>query len=235
MKIAVISDIHGFSLALDRVLADIEAEPGIDQIVVAGDLCEGGPDPRGVLDRLTNLGAEIVQGNTDRDLANGSRTSKSATYTTDRIGPDGISYLASLPFDRRITPPDGSSPDDDLLVVHANPFDLDRHIPPDASDHELQELVGDTRAAVIAFGHIHIAYTRQWRNCQLVDVSAVGNPKDGDLRSKWGLFTWDLAANRWTCELRYVDYPLAETIEQIRVSGMPNPDKVIEALERASY
>ena len=235
MKIAVISDIHGFSIALDRVLADIGAEPGVDQIVVAGDLCEGGPDPRGVLDRLMNLGAEVVQGNTDRDLANGSRTSKGATYTTDQIGPDGISFLGSLPFDRRITPPDGTSPDDDLLVVHANPFDLDRHIPPDAGDHELQELIGDTRAAVIAFGHIHIAYTRQWRNCQLVDVSAVGNPKDGDLRSRWGLFTWDLAANRWTCELRYVDYPLAETIEQIRASGMPNPDKVIEALERASY
>lgn len=235
MKIAVISDIHGFSLALDRVLADIEAEPGIDQIVVAGDLCEGGPDPRGVLDRLMNLGAEVVQGNTDRDLANGSRTSKGASYSSDQIGPDGISYLASLRFDVRITPPGDNGPDDDLLVVHANPLDLDRHIPPDASDHELQELIGDTRAAVIAFGHLHIAYTRQWRTYQLVDVSAVGNPKDGDLRSKWGLLAWDLEAARWTSEIRYVDYPLAETVEQIRASDMPNPDKVIGMLERASY
>jgi hypothetical protein len=69
----------------------------------------------------------------------------------------------------------------------------------------------------------------------LVDVSAVGNPKDGDLRSKWGVLQWDEAAMRWSAELRYVDYALDETEAQIRASGLPNPEGAIRKLRKASY
>ncbi len=235
MKVAVLSDIHGFSLALDRVLADIAREPGIDRIVVAGDLCEGGPDPKGVLERLATLEAVVLQGNTDRDIADGFRDSEAARFTASEIGPDGLAYLRNLRFSERVAPPGGQGPHDDLLVVHANPIDQDRHIRPDASPHELRELLGDTPAAVIAFGHLHIAYVRTLPDRTLIDVSAVGNPKDGDLRSKWGLITWDEATRRWSATLRYVDYPLEETEAQIRGSGMPNPEGTIRKLRKASY
>ena len=235
MKVAVLSDIHGFSIALDRVLADIATEPDIDRLVVAGDLCEGGPDPRGVLERLATVVAVVLQGNTDRDIADGHRASDRAGFTANQIGEDGLRYLRNLRFSERITPPGGASTDDDLLVVHANPLDLDRHIPPDASPRELDELLGDTRAAVLAFGHLHIAYVRETPRMTLIDVSATGNPKDGDLRSKWGVLAWDEDARRWSAELRYVDYPLEETEAQIRASGIPNPESVIRKLRKASY
>lgn len=235
MKIAVLSDIHGFSLAFDRVLDDIRSEPGIETIVIAGDLCEGGPDPAGVLERIHALDAVVLQGNTDRDVGNGDRDSAAAQYTADQIGPEGLAYLRTLPFSHRIPAPGFTDAAQDVLVVHANPFDQDRHVPPDAGDHELRELIGDTQAAVIAFGHLHIAYTRDIGSTTLIDVSAVGNPKDGDLRSKWGLIEWSPDENRWTATLRYVDYPLSETEAQIRESGMPNPDKQIRKLKKASY
>lgn len=235
MKIAVLSDIHGFSLAFDRVLENMRSVPGIDHIVIAGDLCEGGPDPKGVLDRIASLEAVVLQGNTDRDLANADRSSASAQFTMDRIGDEGLAFLRSLPFSHRVTPPDSDDPWDELLVVHANPFDQDRHVPPDAGAHELRELIGDTEAAVIAFGHLHIAYIRDLERTTLIDVSAVGNPKDRDLRSKWGLIEWSSQRRRWISTLHYVDYPLEETIEQIRKSGIPNPEKKIETLKKASY
>ena len=235
MKVAVLSDIHGFSIAFERVLADIAQEPGIDRMVIAGDLCEGGPDPRGVLERIATLDAVVLQGNTDRDVAEGYRESDGARFTASEIGDDGLRYLRNLRFSERMTPPGGRSPDDDLLVVHANPQDQDRHVPPDASPRELRELLGDTRAAVIAFGHLHIAYVRDLPEMTLIDVSAVGNPKDGDLRSKWGVLQWDEAAMRWSAELRYVDYALDETEAQIRASGLPNPEGAIRKLRKASY
>jgi predicted phosphodiesterase len=235
MKIAVLSDIHGFSIAFDRVLADIASVPGIGQIVIAGDLCEGGPDPAGVLRRIVELDAVVLQGNTDRDIANLDRTSAAARFTIDRIGDDGLKYLRNLRFSYRISPPGSNDPAQDLLVVHANPFDQDRHIPPDAGEHELRELIGDTQAAVIAFGHLHIAYVRDIGSTTLLDVSAVGNPKDGDLRSKWGLVEWSESDASWSATLRYVDYPLEETEAQIRASGMPNPEKQIAKLRKASY
>jgi predicted phosphodiesterase len=235
MRIAVLSDIHGFSIAFDRVLADIASVPDIDQIVIAGDLCEGGPDPAGVLKRIADLDAVVLQGNTDRDIANLDRTSDAARFTAEQIGNDGLKFLRNLRFSYRISPPDSSDPWQDLLVVHANPFDQDRHIPPDAGEHELRELIGDTKAAVVAFGHLHIAYIRDIGPTTLVDVSAVGNPKDGDLRSKWGLIEWSEGDASWSATLRYVDYPLTETEDQIRASGMPNPEKQIAKLEKASY
>jgi len=235
MKIAVISDIHGFSLALEAVLDDIGGEPGIDLIVAAGDLCEGGPDPLGALTMLQEHDVTLIRGNTDRDLVEGVRTSAPATWVTEQLGDAGIAILASLPFDVRIAPPGGRPIEDDLLVVHANPFDEDRPIAPWASDLEVREHVGDARAAVIAFGHIHIAYQRDIDGIRLIDVSAVGNPKDEDLRSKWGLCVWDEPAGTWTTELRYVDYPLEDTLAQMEASGMPNWSRAAAKLQRASY
>jgi len=235
MKIAVISDIHGFSIALRHVLDDISREPGVDRIVAAGDLCEGGPDPAGVLQILAAHRLAAVRGNTDRDLVEGVRESGPARWVTAQLGDEGLARLAALPFDIRVNPPGGRPLDDDLLVVHANPFDEYRAIPPWASEHDLTGLLDGTRTAVLAFGHIHIAYQREFSGISLVDVSAVGNPKDEDLRSKWGLCSWDEADHRWRTELRYVDYPLEETLAQMESSGMPNWKKAARKLQRASY
>jgi predicted phosphodiesterase len=235
MKIAIVSDIHGYSLALKRVLADIDRESGIELVIAAGDLCEGGPDPVGVLEILEERRIHLIRGNTDRDLARGTRTSEPARWVMDQLGPEGIAYLSMLPFDHRIAPPGGEPFDDDLLVVHANPFDEDRHMPPWATDCELMEIIQDTRAAVIAFGHLHIAYQRELNGIRLMDVAAVGNPKDEDLRSKWGLCVWDTRTRVWHTELRYVTYPLDETIAQLHASGMPKWKKAVRKLKRASY
>ncbi len=55
MKIAVLSDIHGNSVALDAVLRDISSQGGVDAYWVLGDLVALGPDPVGVLERLSKL------------------------------------------------------------------------------------------------------------------------------------------------------------------------------------
>ncbi len=234
LNIAVISDIHGFSLALDRVLEDISRH-NITHIVVAGDIVEGGPDPVGVLERLVDLGCPVIQGNTDYDIAKRHRDSKFAAWTENQIGPEGRRWLLELPFEHRITPPGADSPWQDLLIVHANPNDFNRPIEPDADDEDLELLIGKTKAAVIAFGHLHIAYRRQLERTQLIDVSAVGNPKDGDLRSKWGQITWNAESGTWTTMLHYVDYPLDETWAQMQDSGMPKPEKRFAKLVKARY
>ncbi len=236
MRVAVMSDIHGFSLALDVVLADIEGEGPFAAVVVAGDLCEVGPDPAGVLDRLRARDLVVVQGNTDRDLTAEDRWSSPAfDYTLSEIGADGVAYLASLPLTRRFTPPGGQSPADDLLVCHANPHDLERKLQPEMSDRELRETIGETVAAAIAFGHHHVAYIRDLDGTLLVDVSAVGNPKDGDLRAKYGIVRWNDGTRRWDAEIRRLPYPLEATAEQMLASGMPDPEKALRKLERASY
>lgn len=234
LDIAVISDIHGYSLALDRVLADIDNH-GIEHIIVAGDLVESGPDPLGVLQRLVDRNLVIIQGNTDYDIAKRNRDSKMAVWTEHQIGKDGRQFLLNLPFEHRVTPPGADSPWQDLLVVHANPYNFNSAIRPDADPESLEFLIGKTKAGVLAFGHIHISYTRELSNMKLIDVSAVGNPKDGDLRSRWGQVTWDEESLSWATQIHYVDYPLEETELQFRNSGIPKPEKRISRLKEAQY
>ena len=238
MRIAVMSDIHGFSLALEAVLADLDARGPWDEVIVAGDLCEVGPDPAGVLTLLRSRPTlTVLTGNTDQylvDDANEYDTS-GGHFTLDQIGAEGVDYLANLAFSRRITPPGGVSPADDLLVVHANPHDLEAKLTAEMSDQAVREVLGGTVAAVIAFGHHHVAFQRRLDDTLLVDVSAVGNPKDGDLHCKYGAFTWDEASRAWSAEIRRLPYPLAETEAQILASGLADPEKTLRKLKKASY
>src|SRR6185312_7506987 len=135
MRIAVLSDIHGFSLAFQTVLADLDQQGPFDENVVAGDLCEVGPAPDNVLSLLRTRSFTVLTGNTDVDIVEAarSRTARgSVAYAIDQIGADGVEYLAGLPFSCRIEPPERISPKDDLLVVHANPRNLLDRITPDA-------------------------------------------------------------------------------------------------------
>jgi predicted phosphodiesterase len=238
MRVAVLSDIHGFSLALDTVIADLETQGPFDEIVVAGDLCEVGPDPAGVLRRLRASPYAVLTGNTDADIVEAAISGEargSTTYAIEQIGPDGVDYLAELAFSRRISPPDAQSRAEDLLVVHANPHNLLDRITPETSERELREVIGDEAAGAIAFGHYHVCFTRLFGATLLVDVSAVGNPKDGDLRCKYGILTWNLDTRAWSAEMRKLTYPVAATETQILASGLPNPQRAIEKLKRASY
>jgi predicted phosphodiesterase len=232
------SDIHGFSIALETVVEDLAAQEPFDEVIVAGDLCEVGPDPAAVLDLVRNRAFTVLTGNTDADIVEAAHTGwarGSARYAIEQIGPDGVAYLDALPFSKRITPPGGESPEDDLLVVHANPRNLIDKFLPEMSDRELREVRGETRAAVIAFGHHHVSYRRELDGTLLVDVSAVGNPKDGDLRCKYGVLTWDAAGRCWQAELRKLPYPLEATAAQVRASALPDPDRVLAKLVKASY
>src|SRR6266705_3756700 len=126
MRVAVISDITSDQLALEAVLADLQQQPAVDHLVIAGDLCLNGPCPRQVLETVQKLGCPVIQGNVDAEVVNGApeKGAKKRTtvgWTREQIGQAGIDYLASLPFSHGIPNPAGS----DLLIVHANPLNLE--------------------------------------------------------------------------------------------------------------
>lgn len=237
MRIAVLADIHGYSPALETVLDDI-GRSQIDQIVVAGDLFEGGPDPNGVIRLLKEQDCRCVYGNTDRNLVDAERfRSEGYTWARQQLGNTGLDFLRALPFSVRIPHP--AAPGDsrrDLLVVHANPTDVDRHLSPNASEREIAEIIGDEPAETIAVGHLHIAYVRCVGEKTLVDVSAVGTPRDGDLRPRYVIFEPDdTHRGRWSHEFKYLDYPIEATEHLMRTSGMPKWEKAFHRLLSARY
>src|SRR5436190_20685047 len=69
-SVATLYDIHGNLAALEAVLAEV---PHDATIVVGGDVCVGGEDPAGTLERLRGLGDRVLwlRGNADRELKRG--------------------------------------------------------------------------------------------------------------------------------------------------------------------
>lgn len=236
MRIAIISDIHGNQLALEAVLQDFERQPAVDHLIVAGDLCLNGPCPREVLETVRDLNCPVLQGNVDFEVVNmapgkGEKKRNTAAWTREQIGQEGIDYLASLPHSHRIA----NSHRNDLLIVHANPLNLEDAIFPNASDSELERLLGglDNDIGAMAFGHLHIAYTRKWRHLFLVDVGSCGLPRDEDLRASYAILSWQ--ANSWMAEIRRVAYDVQAVVKQIKTSGMPNAEKRVKTLLEARY
>jgi predicted phosphodiesterase len=236
MRIAVISDIHGNQLALEAVLRDLEEQPRCDELVIAGDLCLNGPRPQEVLQIVRNLGCPVIQGNVDLETVTeapekGEKKRTTIGWTREQIGSAGIVYLASLPFSYRVAYPEGR----DVLVVHANPLNMEDALFPNAEDETLASLLGslDQQIGALAFGHLHIAYTRSWRGLLLADVASCGAPRDEDLRAAYGILSW--RDDQWEAEIRRVPYDVRAVVKQIKSCGIPNAEKRIKVLLEARY
>jgi putative phosphoesterase len=235
VRIAALSDIHGNLLALDACLADLELQGGADAVVVAGDLCVDGPKPKKVLQRLEQIGAACIRGNTDRYLCEDGSVRglepadlAQIAWTRREIGERWLSWLADLPFALRI-----GDDENQLLVVHANPKSDDEHIWPDAGESELDRLIGEERATAIAFGHLHIPFARLWRGKLLVNVSSAGLPKDGDPRAGYAIFTE--REGGWEVKHRRVAFDVKKVATQLADCGIPESAELIATLRRHRY
>ena len=236
MRVAIISDIHGNQLALEAVLRDLEGQERCDQLIIAGDLCLNGPRPREVLQMVQELRCPVIQGNVDLETVTqapekGEKKRSVVAWTREQIGQAGIDYLAGLPFSYRVNNP----VERDLLVVHANPLNLEDAIFPNADDEALERLLSglDARVGALAFGHLHIAYTRRWHDLLLADVASCGIPRDEDLRAAYGILTWQ--TDQWEAEIRRAPYDVQAVIKQIKTCGMPNAEKRSKVLLEARY
>lgn len=244
MRIALLSDIHGNLLALDAVLGDLRQHGPYDQIIVAGDLVWSGPWPAEVVDRVQGIGAAVIQGNTDafflrqRGAAPFSkdedRFAAHLKWMMDRLGPERVAYLTDLPFSHRVSP----APGHDLLVVHANPVDVNQVLTPYMSDADYDEMLLDEGGRepdwqALAFGHLHVPFTRRWRGRLLVNVASAGLPMDGDQRAAYAVLAWN--GQDWHAEHHRVYYPVPVVAHEMRTSGMPRGKHFAERLVAASY
>jgi len=231
MRLILLSDIHGNLAALDAVRDRL---PEADRVIVAGDLCLEGPQPAEVLDRLHELGWDLLVGNTDRDLVENSPDLKRkkreiVAWTRERLGPARLNWLAQLPFSQDVRSGDHSL----ALVVHANPLNLEDQLYPTLSEADLKPYLDAANAPVLAFGHLHIPYVRPVGGKLLVDVSSVGHPKDFDRRAVYTVIEWN-GEQRSVTQVR-VPYDIDRTVEALRRSDMPHAGEQADDLLRASY
>jgi hypothetical protein len=104
VRIAIVSDIHGNFAALQAVVADLDRQ-AVDEVLVGGDLVQGGRQPAEVLDFLMDRRWPAVLGNADAfllDFIDGRVSADdpfhaSGEWAKTRVRPAHFAYLRRLP------------------------------------------------------------------------------------------------------------------------------------------
>lgn len=222
MRLAIISDIHANLEALERVLEDIEAAEA-DRLVCLGDIVGYGPDPSPCLDLIRERADICVLGN--HDAAVFSLTERAffnpnarlaVDWTAAQLSADDVAYLKGLPY--RVS-------SDNLLFVHSGPR------APEQWDYVFSGMEARMHGRhfherICFIGHSHVpglypidagvrGYSHDHR--YLINVGSVGQPRDGDWRSSYGLL--DTVAGSY--ENRRLEYDVDSTARKIVSRGLP--------------
>lgn len=244
MRLAIFSNTHGNPIALDAVLADIEARGGVDGYWVLGDLVAIGYDPIGVLERLTRLPhVQFVQGNTDRYIVTRDRpppriadaandpallptlveVAHCFAWTQGYVTAAGwFDWLAELPFDQRMTLPDGTR----LLGVHVAPDRNDGEgVHPALSDASLRTMVDGCAADLVVVGHMHFPLDRTLDAIRIVNAGSVSNPLAPDLRASYAILS--ATESGYEIEHRRVAYDYQAVIEAVERIHHPAGDFIV--------
>ena len=237
MRYLVLADIHGNLQALDAVIADAR-RAGYDGTLCLGDLVGYGGDPSAVLARIAALRpVASVRGNHDKvcaglapstdfnDVARAAIEWTQSVLTAAELA--SVAALAEGP----LTVATG------LEVCHGSPFDEDAYL---IEGDDIRRALSVTDGLCL-FGHTHVPalFMRPqpgrlrhldllWSGLEegpmaipaepsLINLGAVGQPRDGDPRAAYGILDWD----RRVLDVRRVSYDVAGAQRRILDAGLP--------------
>ncbi len=233
-RVAAIYDVHGNLPALEAVLADLQSV-NPDLIVVGGDVVAG-PMPAEVMDRLMALGDSIrfVRGNADRevlaaydaglyvDLVNvADPAERVAAYAASKIDREHRDLLASF-AERLIVEIEGLG---QVLFCHGSPRSDEEIVTTATTEGRLQGILTGVDQGLIVCGHTHAQFDRRVGAKRMVNAGSVGMPYQG---KPVGAF-W-LLLGVGGISLRRSDYDLDRTVRQIRATGYPDAEYMVEIL-----
>ncbi|QGY39415.1 metallophosphoesterase [Pseudodesulfovibrio cashew] len=231
-KLAILSDIHSNFEALQSVLVDIDAQ-GPDEIYCLGDVVGYGPQPQECCDLLRTREMVILQGNHEQGLINIHNLTRfnqpardALRRTREMISEETYQWLVSHPK---------SATAHDCRFVHGTPPDsVNEYIW--NYEESMDEVFSRYQEGVCFVGHTHDLMRFTSKDGQasaklalpegetlldpglrhLLNVGAVGQPRDGDPRAKYALFDTDSRI----LTLRFVSYDIEKTVRLIRSHGL---------------
>jgi hypothetical protein len=211
-------------------------------LVLAGDFFINGPRPAEVLERIRGLDVPAIIGNTDEDMLEGDWPA--SVWARERVGAAGLDFIRGLPGAVRVTPPGGTAPEEDLLIVHSTPRSIHDLLilalqpgftsfktltPPE----EAYAMLSGARAGLIVYGHIHYFSSAQIDDQRIGSIGSVGFPFDGDTRAAYAILDWD--GGRWSLTPRRVEYDCEQVAREIEHSGMPRAWRYSRMIREARW
>ncbi len=229
MRIAVLSDIHSNLVALEAVLAHLGS---VDAIWQLGDVVGYGPEPDGVVERLSAVGATGVRGNHDAAALGGSEIewfnpdARAAVEWTRTVIADATrSWLDALPE---------VSTDGEYTLAHGSPREpLWEYITSSPVARANLTYI-ETRFGL--HGHTHLPVVWAEEDGRIVSIApasgssfaltgrrallnpgSVGQPRDGDPTASYLVLDTDADRATW----HRVPYDIEQVQDAMRALGLP--------------
>ena len=242
MKYAIITDIHGNSIALEAVIRAVDESGGVNGWWVLGDNLAIGADPVGVLELLDTLPeAKFVKGNTDHYILNNwkdypppyieeslndaekirviAEISRSFAWTQGMITASGWwDWNAGMPVEIGITLPCNKR----VLLSHAHAGAYDGWgITPVESDETVARHF-NREEDIFFVGHTHYPQERQVNGKHIINPGAVGNPVSNEIVARYVILESDESSFEVT--FHKASYDVDAVIEQIYHVNHPTPE-----------
>jgi diadenosine tetraphosphatase ApaH/serine/threonine PP2A family protein phosphatase len=229
VRIAVISDVHSNLVALDAVLA---AAGSVDSVWHLGDVVGYGPEPDGVVERLTERDAVGVRGNHDGAATGGNEIEwfnpearAAMEWTREQISETTRTWLDGLPKRREVG---------GLTLVHGSPRDPTWEYVTTVSIARASLSAISTRHGLHGHTHVPIVYTdvdgrmrafepRAGNSVALdqgrmfLNPGSVGQPRDGDPRASYLVLDLEAGTATWG----RVRYDVDAVMRSMRAAGLP--------------
>ena len=208
MEIGVISDVHGNTVALDAVFADM---PAVDALACAGDVVGYNPWHAECVAAVRERSIPTVSGNHDRAVASETRfafnsmAGAGVAHARETLTEDQIEWLRSLPTTRREF-------DGRVRIVHGHPENPDRYT---YTGEFSPDLLGEEDALVL--GHTHVQGHERFDEGVVMNPGSVGQPRDGDPRAAYAVLDLD----DLTVTEHRVEYDIDRVREAVAEADLP--------------
>jgi putative phosphoesterase len=231
MRIGLFSDVHGNLLALDAVLAELEARD-VDRIVCLGDICFG-PEAHDCLERVRGLGCPVVLGNWDAwsidgfppaDDPVGIMLYEIGAWWAQQLGDEDRAFVRSFVPTLEIPLGGGSS----MLCFHGSPHSFSDWIFATTPDEDLEQMFDGLEARVLVGGHTHLQLVRRFGRSLIVNPGSVGQPFSQWWPRPIRVAHWaecgviEVDGDHVAVELRRVPYDVDGLLAIFAESGMPH-------------
>jgi predicted phosphodiesterase len=176
---AIISDIHGNSLALLAVLKDINSR-GIETIINLGDHCFGALEPESAAMIIREKPMYCISGNTDREIVESydmPSEKENMAHVRKEISSETLDWLKALSKTRVI--------DDLFFVCHGTPESDNEYLLEKVTEHgvfvyndeELMEKTAHIKQRIVLCGHSHVNRVIYLTNNKIIlNPGSVGLP-----------------------------------------------------------
>jgi predicted phosphodiesterase len=219
MRVAILSDLHGNTFALEAILEDI-AQQGVDQIVVAGDSVNGHPNSKQCWDKVMKLGCPVLQGNHEQYMYRlNTPTAKpewseehfqTIRYFHSQFSSTDLEKMRLLPFTHSLP---------DLLICHATPGNAFQSLFSHSSELELETAFAGTSETCIVRGHNHNWFTKQWNGRTMYSIDSAGLPLGGHINAPYAILSLQ---KTWSLEQRLVTYDHLAAVNAMNDEYMAN-------------